>query len=166
MGAYRRGSSLVELMTVIAIGSTMMATAIGLIGAAFRAESAGRKHLAQSASLARLAEQFRGDAAQAVHAESDPAAATGPLLRFHLPGSGTVEYQADKGHGIRRTRVAGEDRSREAFYCDGVARFNLADREPWQVATLWIEQRTAGGRYRIEALVGRDRRFQEEDSSE
>ena len=103
----RRGYTLIEMIVVMTAGTVLMGIAVTLLCALLRAEGTGRALVERSASLGRLADQFRRD----VHAADQAAKGIwrlpgkeGVTLRVPSPHVGgttavcrSVEYLAEDG---------------------------------------------------------------------
>lgn len=114
------GYSLVELVTALAVGSVLVAVAVGLLHALFRVQRDGLQQACQALVLDRLAGQFRQD----IHAATR-AAAVGPAARaagkpldpweLQMPGDRRVQYRTEQGGLVRLERQAGRLLSQERF---------------------------------------------------
>lgn len=160
----RRGYTLIEMLTVIVLISTLLGLGSLVIHRMVRAERAGRAALDDSATLARLAEEFRRDAHQARSATRD---AEG--LALALPGEVRVEYRIREGalHVLRFVpdttegeRLAAETVHRSSR--QGTPRVDVVEQDGLTIALLAFgdpEQTTARA-VRVEAVVGFDHRFE------
>ncbi|MEX2122040.1 MAG: prepilin-type N-terminal cleavage/methylation domain-containing protein [Pirellulales bacterium] len=162
----RRGVSLVELLVVIAVASVVSGLAATLLVTLLKLERGGRRHLVETASLGRLADDFRRDAAAAgavVPVAADQEKAAG--LAFLRPGGGTVEYRAEPGGLVRQIRLrrTGSSPGREMFRLTERARpvFAVDESDGITIAVLSLEDE-AGSAWRLEAIVGGDLRFIDE----
>ena len=99
----RRAFTLVEMLTVISIGSVLMGIAISLLIVLLGAEQSGRTHAERSESLQRLADQFRRDVHAAVGepvGTVDDAASKGTVPDVHAAvgePAGTADDAVAKG---------------------------------------------------------------------
>ncbi|MBX6314322.1 MAG: hypothetical protein IRY99_15625, partial [Isosphaeraceae bacterium] len=98
----RRGTSLVETMVVIATGGLVLGLCVILIQALLKLDRAGRSHLVEGMTLARLARDLRRDARAATAAEVK-AGDAGPETRLALtlPSGRSIEYQI-QARGLAR----------------------------------------------------------------
>jgi hypothetical protein len=152
------------LLVVIAVASVITGLAVTLLGMVLKLQDGGRRHLVETASLGRLADDFRRDAAAAgavVPTEADQEKAAG--LVFLRPGGGTVEYRAEPGGLVRQTTLAGSSPGREIFRLTERARgvFAVDESDGLTVAVLFLEDEGRSA-WRLEAIVGHDLRFIEE----
>jgi hypothetical protein len=165
LGTHRSGYSLVEAVVAISISSVLASVAFGLLGLLMGVDRGGRRHLHETNSLARLAEQFRADVALAESVA--PAERHGLHVTF---GEGrTVDYASEGGQATREERVGEERRQREQFSLPEEARlaFDMASGQGPAMASMSLVPAgdsaavgPAGVRlgWRVEALTGRDLR--------
>jgi type II secretory pathway pseudopilin PulG len=113
-----------EMLAVIAIGSTMMAITTSALYLFVKTEGQGRQAYQQQTSLARLADQFRRDvhAAQGM-TRTDGQTAEQAAWKFETGERQAVEYLAGSG-GIARLETDNGKIRRQEWY-------PLA--EPWKV---------------------------------
>ena len=164
--AARRGFSLVEAIVAMVVGSTIFGISVELLALATRETSTGRDQSLSTATLSRLAEQFRGDV-HAAEAVSQAKKGDGQILwTLKMPEDKRVEYEP-RADGLRRTEYRGDKvHARDAFAlrADGI-RLELKPTEKPDEATLLIKRDgtatddAAGYELRIDARVGRDLRF-------
>jgi prepilin-type N-terminal cleavage/methylation domain-containing protein len=159
----RRAFTLIEMITVIAVGAALTGIAVSLLLVLYRADRNGRAHAAAAQSLQQLAEQFRRD----VHAATDVTAneKTPQQWQIDMPGGVVVRY-ALAADGVAREEKAGEKVVRhESYRLSGDSTvLVMADRAASPpVATLTVEPKEVterpGKTFRIEAVLGRDLRF-------
>lgn len=164
-GTRRDGYSLVEAVVAISISSVLASVAFGLLGILMGVDRGGRRHLHETNSLARLAEQFRADVAMAEDV------APGERRGLHLTfGEGRVVDYASEGGQATREEFVGEDRrQREQFSLPEQAKlvFEIASGQAPAMASMSLvptgDSASAGPAsvrrgWRVEALTGRDRR--------
>lgn len=158
----RRGYTLIEMLTVIMLLSSLLGIGSVLIHRMVRAERAGREALAESAMLARLADEFRRDAHRARSATLDPDG-----LTLTLPDDARIEYRIDEGAAQVRRHVTGADGTvGETTFRPGrhgLPRLDLIEDEGGTtVAVLAIgdPDRVSAAEVRVEAVVGLDHRFE------
>lgn len=167
----RHGTTLIELVVVISISAVIGTAAAMLLATLLSADRGARRHLHQTGSLSRLAQQFRADAAAAEQANLEPAAAPGEAsppaaarLLFALPGDVSVAYAPEAGRVIRR-ESGGPGASRQESYAlpeGSELKFSVASQPPHAFAGMALshgaaDRRTRPG-WRVEAEIGRDRR--------
>lgn len=172
----RRGTSLVELLVVIVVNGAVLALIAALTGAMLRSEAQARQAAQWTRQLARLSLQFRADAHAANEARIDetPPAAPASQMTLVLGPNDSLEYRAAPGRVDRIRSTDGAVVHRDSFFLadnrlDLAANMRLetsaaADR-PSMVAIV-IDRRAAVEPakdaatrvYRLEALLGRERR--------
>lgn len=99
---------------VIAVSTVLMGIAGTTVVTLMQAEHNGCDHVSRTATVARLAEQFRRDVREALH----PVAVEGEpkdQWQFALPGDRTVTYQALPGELQRRESLGGKRVRRESY---------------------------------------------------
>jgi hypothetical protein len=164
----RRGFALIELMAVVGTTAILLGLCAGLIHLLLRLDRGGRVQVAEGVALGRLARDFRADVRAATGLEPIPFASGSPSwLALTLPEGRGVEYRVQGNALIRSERTAAAVVRVETYHLpSGVA-------VAWDVATLGDrtlvglvlvpvpdrEVRTALTDYRIEGVVGQDRRF-------
>jgi prepilin-type N-terminal cleavage/methylation domain-containing protein len=169
----RRGFTLIEV--VLVVGAVAMVTGLcaGLLRVLLRLDRVAKSHAVETATVARLARQFRQD----VHAGVGPPAGneTEPAtkLELALPGGRTVLYEARASTVARSQRLGAAVERRETYnlpYC-GDPRFVVRRENGRAWAILQLPQNvgaSAGARaaLQIEALAGRDRRLDRREERE
>jgi prepilin-type N-terminal cleavage/methylation domain-containing protein len=171
----RRGSSLVEMLLVIAVSGVVMALVAGLIGAMLHAQATARQAARRSSELARLSLRFRTDAHSAAGASAEGRTPSGAASRLTLAmgGDRSIEFSATGGR-VDRIRKEGETIvHRDSFVLSG-DRDDLAasidfENAATERAAIVVRLRAAvdpsgaaGQVSRLEAQVGRDRKLQGE----
>jgi prepilin-type N-terminal cleavage/methylation domain-containing protein len=160
----RRGWTLIELLVVIAVSTVLMGIAVTTLCTLMQAEHNGRGHISRTATIARLAEQFRRD----VRAALPPAAGKGEpkdQWQFALPDDRTVTYQALAGEVERSESLGGKPVRRESYIlsADCSAEIGLPTDAAPATASLVITSRGSASatshEIRIEASLGMDHRF-------
>jgi type II secretory pathway component PulJ len=164
MKTRRRGFSLVELLLVISSLTVLLGICVGLIHSLLRLDRIARTNLAESATIGRLARQFRQD----VHAaERIDEPVRNESLRLELPARRTIEYASRSGQLTRTLRRSGEDEGREVYHlaARGTPRFESIRRKGQAILTMIFEGKKGGPRspfrreIRIDATLGRDERL-------
>lgn len=97
-----RGFTLVEMLVAMMVGSVIAGLGVTLIGSLLRAEGAGRRHLAETRSLERLAKRFGAD----VHSASDFAA---PVRDARLEGAQSLGVFRAAENSSVEYQLRGED---------------------------------------------------------
>jgi hypothetical protein len=164
--AARRGLSIIEAIVAMVVGSTIFGISVELLALATRETSTGRDQSLSTATLSRLAEQFRGDVHSA-EAVSQAKKGDGQILwTLKMSEDKRVEYEP-RDDGLRRTEYRGDkvhDRDVFRLPADGI-RLELKPTEKPVEATLLIKRDgtatddVGGYELRIDARVGRDLRF-------
>lgn len=112
----RRGFSLLEIVLVMGGVSILLGLCGGLIHLMLRLDRVGRSHVAETATIGRLAHRFRRD----IHASNrarpgDDEGRVGSYLELVLPGDRRVEYRV-RGHQLIRSQHPGELAARTETY--------------------------------------------------
>ena len=160
----RRGHTLLEMTVVITVGATLLGIAVSLIHVLMRAEQNGRTHVERYVTMARLADQFRDD----VHAAAGRPTAEGQTAwHLELAADRTVRYATDPGEITREERMGEKIVSRESYNMpDGyTAAIAPDDATIPALVSLIVELKAGSGskgrEIRIDAALGKDRRFAE-----
>ena len=154
-----RGFSLIEMLVVITVSAALLGICTSILHLLMRSERAGRDHLHQATSAARLARQFRND----VHAAITPPApgdAARPGWRFELAPGQTVVYRIEPGR-VDRTEWERQKLRRQESYdlpAGDTARIEPPGHQRPATACLLLPQANRA-ELRVEAVVGRDHRF-------
>ncbi len=164
----RRGVFLIELMVVMVCSVVVLTTAAWVLCALMGASSAVQRECGQTATVARLAEQFRRDAHAA--AKLTPPTADGQAWTFELGPKQSVEYVISDNELVRRQRSAGKVQGRESFRLpeDTVTEIELLSGESPAAARLSIlpaPERAPGPRpicVTVNAVLARDHRFEKQ----
>jgi prepilin-type N-terminal cleavage/methylation domain-containing protein len=166
----RRGFTIVELMLVVSAVSLVLGLCAGLLHVLLRLDRIGRSHLAETATVGRLARQFRNDVHAATGAKRlDVGDGPASKLELNLPGGRIILYEG-REHALIRTQHQRDENDRRETYalpsCQGPWFFvQDADQKAWVSLRL---PRGAGPdsdpkRLRhdlqIDALAGRDHRL-------
>jgi prepilin-type N-terminal cleavage/methylation domain-containing protein len=160
----RRGYTLMEMLIVIAMSTVLMGVAVSVLNLLMRAERAGREHVSRTATVARLADQFRND----VRAAQRLVAADGApknQWQFALAPDRVATYRASPGEMERREEVAGKLVRQESYALPGgcSARIIAPTDSVSTIAGLVIAPSgpasSIGNEIRIDAALGADRRF-------
>lgn len=167
----RYGKTLLETVVVIGMMAVLMTSGAHLIGLLLRAEGDGLQALTADRSLFRLAETFRDDvhaAAAAQLADEDDGT---DRLTLTLSDERRVTYTLPDQRVQRVVRRGGETSHRETFRLPPGSN-HLEHSGPERRVTLVHKRRlgrpsesrngspSARRTYRIQAVLGRDRRFQ------
>lgn len=166
----RRAFTLIEMIVAIAVGATLMSLAVGLLVALQRAERNGRSHVERNEAIQRLADRFRRD----VHAAGDVAinGEDRKEWRFDLTGDNAARYVVEAPGISREERKESKVVCRESYALPTDLAVAVAvDRTASPpVVSLTIVPDDAsmrpGYELRIDAVLGRDRRFAEEPKKE
>jgi prepilin-type N-terminal cleavage/methylation domain-containing protein len=166
----RRAFTLIEMLVTVSIGAVLMSIAISLLMALSEAEQGGRTHVEQNRAIQRLADQFRRDA----HAAEDVV----------VDGSSPKEWQLKlTGNEVARYAVKGDDLAREERTGTKVIRRESYQLPKDSTAAIAVDRvanppivsltlvpndaSTQSDReIRIDAVLGRDRRFAEQRKEE
>jgi type II secretory pathway pseudopilin PulG len=162
----KRGYTLIETIVVMTGGSALLGIAVVLLCVLFRADGSWRDHVQRSVTIDRLSERFRRDVRAAA---GPPAAVAQQPGRWDVPlaadgMSHFVTYQVENGRVVRNVRESTRPDWIEEYALPAGATARI-ETEPLGDATLARLEiaplnAAAGGRtFRVEAVVGRDRRF-------
>lgn len=168
----RHGFTLIELLVAITLFAVILPMAGWTVYVLLRAQTASADSLADAMTLSRFARAFREDVHAAQSAEVDVGGSSEARSAvFHLESPRTVSYAAKEDGLIVRT-VQNESRieCREQFLLSGTqTRFErslnagtlAAVHKPRSFSVSASRGVTAtGSTIRVEAVVGRDRRFE------
>jgi hypothetical protein len=113
----RSGSTLIETLAVMTIGSIVVGAAIVLLAGMWRSEQSAENYDGMLKSIVRVAAQFRDDVHQAASVELASGNAQSRTSRFTvtLPGERKIEYQAEPGHITRVVREGDQVKHRESY---------------------------------------------------
>ena len=165
----RRAFTLMEMLVVLTVGSVMLGISVGMLHLLLRSEQTGRDRVHRAAVSARLAEQFRADAAAALRQVPIEAPA---LCQFILPGDRTVTYRALPEEVRREERIAERPVRQESYslpdgYSVAVAVEGEADPPLASlVVTCDHAPPSAGRAMRVTALLGKDHRFSQRSAED
>jgi prepilin-type N-terminal cleavage/methylation domain-containing protein len=158
----RRGYSLIEIIVVLTIGTVVVGIGVGMLHLLLRTEQSGRDRVPQARAVARLAEQFRSDAAAAMRQASGSPPGE---WRFVLPENRLVTYRALPGEVQWDERLAGKLLRRESYLLPGgsSAAISVQGKAAPAMASLVIVNDgpppAAGHEMRVIAVLGKDHRF-------
>jgi hypothetical protein len=154
--ATRGGYALIEIVLAIGAVAIVLGMCAGLLHVLLRLDRAGRSHVVETATIGRLARQFRRD----VHAASEVNALPGgATLELRLPGQPTVNYALGT-HAVARSEHGGAPPERRETYLlpflrEGGFEVQVRDGQTW--VRLKMRQGRALDQLAIVALAGRDR---------
>ena len=162
----RRGVFIIEMAAVMACSAVVLATATWVLCALLHTSSAVQRQCRQTATVARLAEQFRLDAHAAV--KLTPPAAERSAWIFELGPRRSVEYLPSGDELLRCERSAGQVSGRQSFRLPRDTSTNIELLAGKQAATarlsIWPDSsRTNGPRpccITVEAVLAKDHRFE------
>ncbi len=172
----RRGISLIEMIVVIGASSIILMIGAGMLHTLMRTERVTAESLVHATNHARLAEQFRDDihAATTANIQGEPGA--DDTLQITTPHAAEISYTQQGRLLVRQETAATQPPRLEQFRLpeDVRIRFSIDDSGPQKIADLsWIfsedDTTTNADRatrpplnpLKIEAVVGKDHRFQE-----
>ena len=178
----RRGTSLMEMVVVIAIASVMLGLAVTTIHMLLRAEWHSTETVWYGTSLARFSRTFRQDVHAATSADiPKPPPDAKSRLDLTLPKQRTVTFQID-GSSITRVEVEAEKvRHRDVYHFPPKSTIRFERTQEPALVHVVINRpstpevlagreddggkayRPAGRVLRIEAAVARDHRFARRD---
>jgi hypothetical protein len=159
--APRRGVSLLEMLVVITGLSVLMGTCAVTIQLLLRVSSDAQSRRSASATLGRLAEQFREDVHGCDAAQLGPSAG----VRLSRGPRGAISYTAHDGRVERVESTGGEANRRETYVLGkgGSAAFQSREDGPCRFVALVVSQGARPGRpdpprpIEVLALVGKNR---------
>lgn len=161
----RRAFTLIEMLVAISIGAVLMSIAISLLMALSGAEQGGRTNVEHNKAIERLTAQFRRD----VHAAEDVVidGASPKEWKIKLTRDEVAQY-AVKGNALsREERMGAKVIRRESYKLpkESTAAIVIDRTANPPVASLTLVPNDASaksdGEIRIDAALGRDRRFAE-----
>jgi hypothetical protein len=179
----RRGTSLVELLTVISGCAILLSLCGVLMHRSMQTQARTRYFFAVERTAMRLADQFRADVHRASGVETlDDELNDGAFLQLELPEGETVEYRREGASVVRLRSRDGEVVAREVFPLASVGELSLEEEEepPRLVLTIAadpedslpsLDRPAAGVRespisFQVAAVVGRDRRHAAADADD
>jgi hypothetical protein len=164
----RRGFSIIEVLLVVGAVALLLGLCSGLLHVLLRLDRTGRAHAVETATVGRLARQYRQDVRAAIRARS-VAGEDGAMSKLELtfPGERVVAYQPRDQALVRTQQQGAEVARRETYtlpFCQG-PRFDVREVDD----KVWVSLRLPRGSepgpnslhhdLQIEALVGRDHRL-------
>jgi prepilin-type N-terminal cleavage/methylation domain-containing protein len=154
MTQRRRGTSLIEVMVVVALSGIMIsATGVCLHGL-YRVDQQVRETAVQRWAFQRLSLRFRTDAHAAQRANlSDDASGSPPILRFEGSGQQRVEYRYQPCQIVRTAHEADRVVHTEAYAIErrGVAAWRIESNESQMVVLELARQPLVGREAGIES---------------
>jgi prepilin-type N-terminal cleavage/methylation domain-containing protein len=167
----RRAFTLIELLVAMSLFAVIMPLSGWLIYLLLHAQTASANSIADALTRSRFARTFRGDVHAAMKTEvSGNGSATGSRAVFHLDPSTSITYETEnRGVVVRSVQVGNRVERREEFpFFETQTRFEQQSANG-TVAAVQSRMRSdaprkpqtsgAVGAIRIEAMIGRDRRF-------
>jgi prepilin-type N-terminal cleavage/methylation domain-containing protein len=171
----RRGSSLVEIMIVIAISGVILALITALVGGMLKTEAQARQASRQSSELSRLSLRFRADAHSAAAARVEHTPENAARLTLDLGQNRSIEFLAEEGRVDRIRKDGDAVVHRDSFVLAEAAgdirvtiefESNMPESAPHSAAiavayraAVEPENAAAYQISRLEAEIGRDRRL-------
>lgn len=164
----RRGSSLIEMMAAISVGSILLSLSGGLILMLLRWDAGLAHRIVEQRAQGRLAEALHCDvrAAATLTSNDDAAHPDRSSITLDTP-AGRCEYRCEQGRVVRTFGNETRNPSREEYRLapSAEARFRRVDRDgtPF-VRLVVVERRRATSRapertWEIETPLGADRQF-------
>jgi type II secretory pathway component PulJ len=164
----RRAYALIEMVLVIGTIAIVLGLCAGLLHVLLRLDRTGRAHLVETATIGRLARQFRADVHAASEASNRGKNAATANLDLELAGERRIVYEAGDRALVRTEQQGATVERRERYtlpFCRaGRFRLRTTDDKVWVILEL---RRSPGGEsesgprslrhdLQIEALAGRD----------
>lgn len=164
----RSGYSLIEMVLVIGAITVLLGLCAGMIHRLLKLDRVARAHLTETATVARLARQFRQDVRASMRAEpGGDADHPGSVLELSRSDNEWVSYRPEGRSLIRTHRRTGQVDRRESYALPrrGTPRFEVLDEGQAILVSLQLRPPVAEPRgfgpteLRIEALLNRDARL-------
>jgi len=165
-----RGFTLIELLVAISLSALILPMAGGLIYFLIRAQTASGEAVADTVILSRFIQAFRADVHAAQRVSNETSSSGDAAVALEMGPTESISYSAEpSGRIVRSVKRNGRvDRREEFLMTQTATRFEVAaDRR--SVAALYhprgikisggISAATRSLIIRVEAVVGRDRRF-------
>ncbi len=113
----RCGTTLLEMLTVMMMGSVVLGGVAVFLSGMWRSRQAAEGYDSMLNSIVRVASQFRDDVHQATSVELPTGDAQSRTARFTavLPGERKVEYRAEAGGITRIVRIGQQVKHRESY---------------------------------------------------
>jgi hypothetical protein len=150
----RRGYALVEIVLAIGTVAIVLGLCAGLLHVLLKLDRTGRSHVAETATIGRLARQFRQDVHAAATAKPGP---RGENLELRLPDDHTIVYETHERALTRVDQEGATPRRRETYSLPScpASGFEVSERD----GKVWVRARLRRGLHdlAIEAVAGRDR---------
>lgn len=174
--SHRRGYTLIEMVVVMTAAATIMGLVVGLLFLLMEFGEGSREQVAQGVALRQLAEQFRCDA----HAAGELAAADEPgakdseaAWKLRLAEDHVIDYRVDEAELVRIERAGGKVVRTSGFSLpeDAVVSIETVEEAP-RIVRLEIApgggpaSRVGPHRFRVDAVLAKDRRFAETEPNE
>ncbi len=165
----RRGYALIEMVLAIGAVGIVLGMCGGLLHVLLRLDRAGRDHLVETATIGRLARQFRSDVHASTEARAGGDAGAAANLDLKLPEDRKIVYEAREREVVRTVHHGATVEKREAyrlpFSRNGRFLVRNTDSQVWVSLELRRgtakESETGPGSLRhdlqIEAVAGKDR---------
>jgi prepilin-type N-terminal cleavage/methylation domain-containing protein len=164
----RSAFTLIELLVALSLFAVILPLCGWLVYILLHAQSASGNAIADTLTRSRFSRTFRGDAHAAIRTKVDHSG-TGSRVVFEVDSSTSIAYAAKPGDVVTRTiQTGGATKRRDAFRFTGT---EIHFEEPAQGTIAAVQsslrpQASPGshaaagaGTVRIEAVVGRDRRY-------
>ncbi len=114
-GQRQKGMALVEVLTAIVAGSALIGGLGAVVHRIYRANEVAGQHLEEVVGIARLGEQLRRDAHEAIGERIERAEDASPRLLFDDPTGRQVVYELGPKTVYRTVRAGDQAVAREAF---------------------------------------------------
>jgi hypothetical protein len=161
--------TLIEAIVASTVASAIFGIAVQLLSVTMHSTESGRDRVVSTAAMTRLAEQFRADVHAATSVSVVAAAGSQAHWTVKLADDLRIDYEVD-GDILKRTEYRGDKvQARDAFALpqDADPRLELQpEKNPTQASLLLRRNadpavKATGYVLRIDAQLGRDRRYSE-----
>ena len=171
----RSGTTLVEMLIVISVASVMLGVSVCTIHVLLEAEHEASRSVRFNASVARLAQAFRGDIHASRLVELPVPDAGNPIVLIASADGGQIRYELDAHQATRIETEGGQQVHRETYHFPLHSRMRFEHLPDQKLVLLEIDMAVAGSgtraipsaaadgpkrRLTIEAALGRDHRFE------
>ena len=163
----RHGWTLLEAIAALTIGSTVFGIAVQLLSLTMHAAEGARDRVASAGAVARLAERFRADIHAAREIVVPQSKDNVARWTVKLSANERIEYEMRDGSLQWTKYVGGAVKARDTFALpqDTAPRLELEPKENPVIVSLLLKRgaemgdESAEHAIRIDARIGRDRRF-------